>query len=60
MVGDGRGEGSAMKTEQEIRERIAECQRSIDEEVDNGCEGGEDWMEAVTAQGVLRWVLGER
>ena len=48
-----------MKTEQEIRERIAEYQRSIDEEVDNGCEGGEDWMEAVTAQGALKWVVGE-
>ena len=53
-------EECAMKTEQEIRERIAEYQRSIDEEVDNGLEGGEDWMEAVTVQGVLRWVLGER
>lgn len=52
-------EECAMKTEQEIRERIAEYQRSIDEEVDNGCEGGEDWMEAVTAQGALKWVLGE-
>ena len=48
-----------MKTEQEIRDRIAEYQRSIDEEVKNGWEGEEDWMEAVTVQRALKWVLDE-
>ena len=48
-----------MKTEQEIRERIAEYQRSIDKEVEYGAEEGEDWTKAVTAQGALKWVLDE-
>ena len=59
MAGDGRGEGSAMKTEQEIRDRIAEYQRSIDEEVKNGWEGEEDWKNEVTIKEMLLWVLGE-
>lgn len=48
-----------MKTEQEIRERIAtHRQVATDEELD-GRIGGEDWSHAMMAEGELRWVLGE-
>jgi hypothetical protein len=49
-----------MKTEQEIRERIAEYQQLIEEEEDNGKAGGDDWMYAVVEQRAMLWVLGER
>jgi len=48
-----------MKTEQEIRERIAEHQQAVDEEEDNGGRGSEGWLLLKTAQSELRWVLGE-
>jgi len=48
-----------MKTEQEIRERIAMRQREIEEEDADGRTGGDDWMFAVTALNELRWVMGE-
>jgi len=48
-----------MKTEEEIRERIAMHQRAEDEEVANGGEGNEDWLLAIVAKRELRWVLGE-
>jgi len=53
------GQVSEMKTEPEIRERIAMLQEDADNEVRNGLAGGEDWIRAV--QGVIeqRWVLGE-
>jgi len=57
MVGDGRG--ASMKTEQEIREWIAEHQREIDEEEREWRAGGAYWSMAVTARDTLRRVLGE-
>ena len=59
MVGDGRGEGSAMKTEQEIRERIAMRQQEMEEEEEGGRPGGDGWMYAIIAANELKWVLGE-
>ena len=46
------------KTDEEIRARIAQAQRDIDEELDNGLVGGEDWAEAVTTKQTLEWVMG--
>lgn len=48
-----------MKTEQEIRWRIAEHQLEIDEEERDGRAGGEYWSMEVTARDALRWVLDE-
>lgn len=48
-----------MKTEQEIRERIAMRQGEAKEEELNGLIGGEDWNLSMTAECELRWVLGE-
>ncbi len=48
-----------MKTEAEIRERIAMRQREVEDEEVKGGVGGEDWNLAVTAMAELQWVLGE-
>jgi len=48
-----------MKTEQEIRERLAMLQEDADNEVRNGLSGGEDWIRAVQGVIELSWVLGE-
>lgn len=48
-----------MKTEAEIRERIAQRQKDANEEEMNGGIGGEDWNLAMTAIAELQWALGE-
>lgn len=48
-----------MKTEQEIRARIAELEADITEEAERGHEGGDDWWGDVLRLQELRWVLGE-
>ena len=48
-----------MKTEEEIRARIAIHQQAVDEEELNGGDGNEDWMLAAKSIIELRWVLGE-
>jgi hypothetical protein len=51
---------SLRRTDEEIRERIAMWQQAIEEEMENGGSGGEDWWrEAKTAIRELSWVLGE-
>jgi hypothetical protein len=59
MVSNGRGEGSAMKTEQEIRERIAMRQREVENVEEFGGKGSEDWCAAKAAIRELGWVLDE-
>lgn len=48
-----------MKTEQEIRERIAMRQREVVDEELGGGTGGQDWCEVKAKIRELRWVLGE-
>lgn len=48
-----------MKTEQEIRERIAMRQREVENVEEFGGKGSEDWCAAKAAIRELGWVLGE-
>ena len=64
-----REEGSAMKTEAEIRERLKEYKRVCDvygtaknwasDQYKQSERGSEDWMLAMRSIRILEWVLGE-
>ena len=47
------------RTDEEVRERIAEHQKAIEWEEERGREGGMGWLLTATKMDELRWVLGE-
>jgi hypothetical protein len=48
-----------IKTEEELRGRLAMRQQEMEDEEEGGRSGGEAWMYAVIAMHELQWALGE-